>query len=377
MSFWGETIQGESEISDNEVDIAITRATVRSSLKDGAKASLLFKHEEANEWMFACHFIGSVKESLPLSIFVTCGSKVSFKVNGGCSVDLSGYQALPFFDDMSDEDSEDGMLMEDEASDVEEEEEEKVVPPDSTTKRKREDKKEEKETRKTAKTTETATVKTNENSSKASNQQVQKSQPNGEAKAKNEEKAKGQEKAKESEAKKNFIPAPSFQGSKPGYVFKKDKQGLGYYLDKKPEVSTTTSAKGKQNKQSQADAWAEKKVEQMKVHQGPGGLKWKDLAVGTGEEIRKGMRVSMHYKGKLSKNGKQFDSSFGRGPFTFRFGAGEVIKGWDLGLQGMKVGGKRILEIPSALGYGKRGAGKDIPPNSDLTFEVQLLKCQR
>jgi FKBP-type peptidyl-prolyl cis-trans isomerase len=88
----------------------------------------------------------------------------------------------------------------------------------------------------------------------------------------------------------------------------------------------------------------------------------------------------VHYTGWLyvnAKRGKKFDSSVGSKPFTFRLGAGEVIAGWDRGIEGMKVGGKRELIIPPQLGYGKRGSPPDIPPNATLIFEVQLLKVQK
>ena len=85
----------------------------------------------------------------------------------------------------------------------------------------------------------------------------------------------------------------------------------------------------------------------------------------------------MHYTGRL-KDGTEFDSSIKRGvPFTFILGRGQVIKGWDAGLQGMKVGGQRTLIIPAALGYGARGAGGVIPPNATLKFDVELLKVGR
>lgn len=98
-----------------------------------------------------------------------------------------------------------------------------------------------------------------------------------------------------------------------------------------------------------------------------------DEVVGTGDEAVAGKTVSVHYVGTLT-NGTKFDSSRDRGePFEFRLGAGEVIKGWDQGVAGMKVGGKRKLVIPSELGYGSRGAGDAIPPNATLVFEVELL----
>ncbi len=101
-------------------------------------------------------------------------------------------------------------------------------------------------------------------------------------------------------------------------------------------------------------------------------LKIVDSVVGTGAEAVNGKTVSVHYTGKLD-NGTVFDSSVSRGvPFEFPLGAGMVIEGWELGISGMKVGGKRTLTIPPELGYGNRDMGT-IPPNSTLTFEVELL----
>lgn len=110
----------------------------------------------------------------------------------------------------------------------------------------------------------------------------------------------------------------------------------------------------------------------------PSGLKIKDNVVGKGKEARSGNSVTVHYTGWLyegGKKGKKFDSSVDRGrPFTFPLGAGRVIKGWDEGVEGMKVGGKRTLLIPPSLAYGERGAGSTIPPNSTLLFDVELIE---
>ena len=112
----------------------------------------------------------------------------------------------------------------------------------------------------------------------------------------------------------------------------------------------------------------------MSKPQSPAGLVIEDLAVGTGKTAAAGQKVTVHYTGWLT-NGKKFDSSKDRNdPFVFNLGAGQVIRGWDQGVQGMQVGGKRKLTISPDLGYGARGSGGVIPPNATLVFEVELLK---
>jgi FKBP-type peptidyl-prolyl cis-trans isomerase FkpA len=112
----------------------------------------------------------------------------------------------------------------------------------------------------------------------------------------------------------------------------------------------------------------------------PSGLQYEDTVTGEGAEARAGRHVTVHYTGWLQDptapkgRGRKFDSSKDRGqPFDFPLGAGHVIRGWDEGVQGMKVGGTRVLTIPAELGYGARGAGGVIPPNATLVFEVDLL----
>jgi peptidylprolyl isomerase len=114
----------------------------------------------------------------------------------------------------------------------------------------------------------------------------------------------------------------------------------------------------------------------------PGGdipfeLGIEDLVVGEGDEATKGSKVTVHYVGVAFRSGEEFDASWNRGqPFEFALGKGQVIPGWDAGVQGMKVGGRRKLTIPSAMGYGARGAGNAIAPHEPLVFVVDLLSVR-
>lgn len=107
----------------------------------------------------------------------------------------------------------------------------------------------------------------------------------------------------------------------------------------------------------------------------PSGLQIKDIKIGTGPQAKPGSTVSMRYIGKL-QNGKVFDKNTGGSPFSFKLGKGEVIKGWDEGIKGMAAGGERLLVVPAALAYGKKGMRPDIPGNATLTFETKLVNIK-
>ncbi|KAF5370590.1 hypothetical protein D9758_001975 [Tetrapyrgos nigripes] len=148
--------------------------------------------------------------------------------------------------------------------------------------------------------------------------------------------------------------------------------------DGKP--ATKAEKKSKKQKTEKAEGEAKKeKGEKKKEQEGAekqlaGGLKIKDSKVGTGPMAKKGQDISMRYIGKL-QNGKTFDSNTKGKPFKFRLGAGEVIKGWDEGIVGMQAGGERVLTVPPAMGYGKRGSGP-IPSNATLIFEVKCIEIK-
>ena len=109
----------------------------------------------------------------------------------------------------------------------------------------------------------------------------------------------------------------------------------------------------------------------------PSGLKYQDLKVGNGDLAERGMKTTVHYTGWLT-DGTKFDSSLDRNqPFTFTLGAGNVIRGWDEGVAGMRVGGKRHLTIPADMGYGAGGSPPVIPPNATLVFDVELLAVSK
>jgi len=142
-------------------------------------------------------------------------------------------------------------------------------------------------------------------------------------------------------------------------------------------ATTAAKAAGTATTQKNGEKSMSKPTVSVPSGEAPTGLVKEDLVTGTGAEATKGKTVSVHYVGVLFPDGKQFDASWDRNePFVFRLGAGQVIGGWDQGVEGMKVGGRRQLVIPPALGYGSRGAPPVIGPNATLVFVVDLLAVQ-
>ena len=143
------------------------------------------------------------------------------------------------------------------------------------------------------------------------------------------------------------------------------------------DESTTSNNKKSKKKQSKSndETIISKPTSLTRERRLPGGILLRDILLGTGTPVNSGRRISLHYTATLASNGKVFDKNYSKQhPLVFRQGTGEVIRGLERGLEGMKVGGERVISVPSALGYGEKGSGESIPPNSDLVFEVKVLK---
>jgi FKBP-type peptidyl-prolyl cis-trans isomerase len=202
----------------------------------------------------------------------------------------------------------------------------------------------------------------------------------------------------ENEATKDDSKAPSSQtlekqnGSSNHKLSKKQRKQLAEEKAKQLEETLTaardtatqgkqaeTTSKKKKKKKQSTDAQDDhepisKPTSLTRERRLPGGILVSDILIGTGTKVSSGRKISLHYTGSLT-NGKVFDKNHSQTqPLQFRQGTGEVIRGLERGLEGMKVGGERLITVPAALGYGEKGMGTDIPPDSDLVFEVKVLK---
>lgn len=323
--FWGLIIEPGKKYSQTvENTFHISKATLDLSDVKDEDVTVMLDYEGQQEYIL-CHLSKTNKqESLDLNFQV--GDNISLFTQGSSTIHLSGYLIGDDDDDMTL-----GEMMEEEEEEEEEEGEEEEEETEA---------KQDLRAALQAKAQKRAQP-TNGKEGKAQKKakvemEVDDMDEEGEEE---EEDAKPQQQLSKKQQKK----LKQQQGGKPAQQPQKDAQPKPNQQDAKPSKQTLA-----------------------------GGLVVEDLKVGSGPEAKKGDLVAVYYKGTLQKNGKMFDQS-NKGPgFKFKLGAGRVIKGWDMGIAGMKIGGKRKLIIPSQLAYGAGGAPPQIPPNSTLVFDVEL-----
>eukprot|EP01114_Cavostelium_apophysatum_P005059 TRINITY_DN1564_c0_g1_i1.p1 TRINITY_DN1564_c0_g1~~TRINITY_DN1564_c0_g1_i1.p1 ORF type:complete len:350 (+),score=144.24 TRINITY_DN1564_c0_g1_i1:93-1142(+) len=345
--FWAIEVQpGKPVAVVPDAPLHITQVALDANATSGKRSALQLTVADKKTTLGACKLNGV--EQFPLDLLLDEDSEVSFEVVGGDKLHIAGYYVL--FDDDEDDllmDDEDEEIPSDESDaenvegmeegDEDDEEEEPAKPVPAKAVAKQDAKAAQQKTKDTAKgaAKQDATAQNKQNN-KRNTPDVQSPAPESNKKAKTDVDAKKpQETPKKQEAKK-AEQTP-----------KKQENGA----DGKKSPATSPAAMKKQL---------------------ANGLVVEELVIGTGSQVVNGHKVGMKYIGKLT-NGKVFDSAL-NAPFTFRLGVGEVIKGWDEGIKGMREGGKRRLVIPAGLAYGKQRAG-DIPPNSTLIFEIECVRA--
>jgi len=433
--FWGIVIKPEKRYeTEVEEDFRVTKACVDvSTLEKGKVASVVL--EKGGEEFILCNLNGPSNYDSTIDLSFAEGERICFRTEGGATVHLTGHLVPDDTPDADDSmmlgdsmfetsDGEEEEEAEDEEdSDDEEEEVPKLVEAAANGKRKLENGDSPKQSAKKAKKAEVkqaeAMKKILSKDKKKADEEEDSDDDDMEANMKNleeeEESEDGEEESGEEEEeeeaptpkkKKEETPkkdkknkkqengAAATNGQTPGKKEKKPQQEAAPLTPKsegKPaaEAAETPKSKKKDKKKNKdkenkegapatpAAAAGDKPASSPTKTPKPqkktlkGGIVAEDLRVGNGPEAKSGKHVGMYYKGTLTKSGKQFDACLQGKPFKFKLGKGEVIKGWDIGVEGMKVGGKRKLTIPAQMGYGAQGAMPDIPPNASLTFEVE------
>nr|CAH0105917.1 unnamed protein product [Daphnia galeata] len=360
--FWGLIIEPGKKYSQTvDSSFHISKATLDLSSATDEDITLLLDYEGQQEYIL-CHLNkGNKQESLDLNF--QSGDSISLFTHGQASIHLSGYL-------LGDDDDDDMTL----GDMLEEEEEEEEID-------------EEMEGKDLRATLQAKAVKRAQ--PEKSNGKAQK-KPKVEMDEEDDDDEEEEAEAEEEEEPKQPSPKPLTKSQKKKE--KKAQQQQQQQQSPKPAAAAPQQPqkkkegaspagkpqqqqqnKNKKQKQKANDSKTKGKVPESPAKQTlPGGLVVEDLKVGSGPESKKGDMVAVYYNGKLAKNGKQFDQT-NKGPgFKFKLGQGRVIKGWDLGVAGMKVGGKRKLTIPASLAYGAGGAPPQIPPHSTLVFEVEL-----
>jgi len=358
MSFWGvELLPGKKYEQEPEANLHVTSACLGNASKNKGRNSV---QVEIDGGVFTiANLKNDTKEQKQLDLYFEEGEKVVFYITGQDPVHLTGYyvpEDMGGFDGMDSEDELDEeelknrLLASGEATpeDFEDSEDEEVTPPPPQKEAPKENpkgKKAKKENNAQANNAKATTP-------PAAKPNTPKGTPAKETPAKNTPKGGKNEQT-------SPAPAAAAAGGK-----------------RKAEATTPKAKKGKSTPTSpeatESSAPGTPSADKGLPRQMPNGLRVTDVNIGSGDVAKPGGFVRVKYVGRL-ENGHKFDSMEKNSGFRFRLGVGEVIKGWDMGVKGMRVGGKRTLAIPPALAYGPRGAPPDIPPNATLNFEVELI----
>ncbi|CAN1267234.1 Peptidyl-prolyl cis-trans isomerase FKBP53 [Linum perenne] len=418
MGFWGVEVKPGKphayQSDDVQGTLYITQATL--GLGSSKERSILQCSREHDSPIFLCSLLPGKTESCSLLLEFK-DELVAFSVVGKRSIHLSGYFVAEEGDYLDDEDSgediadtesgESSVFDSDDDEDVEEEDDLNMLPSYAASKSggkimsfigecERSVSESEDEDGFPVSTTEEV------KDSKKNKRKLKATEPDSQPEKKKKLKQKGKKEAvavmeedHEKESPENEIQPTDAQ---PGSPEINETEQMETEADAGSEPPKKSKKKKNKNKKATTDADVDgtvatvpdtgndaksslvsnEKSKPSKVRTFSNGLVIEELAMGKpdGKRASPGNQVSVHYIGKLQKGGNVFDSNVGKDPFKFRLGVGQVIKGWDVGVSGMRVGDKRRITIPPAMGYGEQGAGSKIPPNSWLVFDVELVNVR-
>ncbi|KAG5670168.1 hypothetical protein PVAND_000449 [Polypedilum vanderplanki] len=364
--FWGLILKANKRYTQVlSKPFHLSSAALDHSTSDDEPVQVMYSHEDRSYLL--CTLRKGKKEQCMLDLNFAEGDKLCFLTKGNGIVHLTGF-LIPEQDDFSDlEDEEEEEEEENELPDLREKlknkqskEKSKPTKPEVANKKKPVEESDEEDEE------ESDEDDSDENDPNSSNLPLENDEDDDEDEDDSEEEDDDDEED-ESDEEEEAQPPPKKQAKLENkQATKKEKQnGFANGQEKKEKKDKPKNQEQEKVKQEKGGATGEAKKLQ-------GGLKIQDLKVGTGAEAKPGKKIQVYYEGKLMSNNKTFDSAKSGPGFKMTLGRGEVIKGWDIGLQGMKVGGKRKLIIPPNLGYGPRGNPPVIPPNSTLVFEVEL-----
>ena len=360
MTFWGATVGPcEAYTMMPTSPLHVTKAVLGTDETTGSARNVVQCRVGDADPVCVCSLRGNVEEQTSLDLVFEQGTQITFIASGPGTVHLTGYYVKHFVEDPDEEedeeDEEEGEEEEEEEGEEEEDEKDKKTkkaetPAEGAKKRKREAEAKAEEAAPEAK----KQCATPQRDSSAARKSVHFTDKEAEAAPSTPSTPQQQQ------PRKSHMQTPYNKGRQvpdtivPSPIASKE--------TKQPQKDSTKKDKGKKSEEA-ADS------EKDKEHRTPEGLRYKDVRVGKGAVAKPGCRASVRYVGMLT-NGKVFDRS--RAPFSFKLGARQVIRGWDIGVSGMRVGGKRQLIIPPNLGYGSSGTGP-IPPNATLVFDVELV----